>query len=115
MEVSNNRCLRLPVVSHLAEYDRWCRHDIWAGVASEICRRHCITYRELRRSPRGENIVFFVDDAFIIKIFAPFRDMYKRETLALRLAHQKSRIKTPKLLYNGRVDGWSYLITTQLV
>lgn len=109
-----DRYLKLPVILHAAEYESCFRDDIWERAAAEICRQHSINYRVLHRSPRSENIVFLVDNAFVIKIFSPFRDMYSREALALRLAHGKLRIKTPEVLYNGEIDGWSYLVTTQL-
>jgi hygromycin-B 7''-O-kinase len=109
-----DRYLKLPAISHAAEYESCFRDDIWKRAAAEICRQHRINYSVLRRSPRGENIVFLVDKGFVIKIFAPFRDMYSREALALRLAHGKLRIKTPEVLHNGEIDGWSYLVTAQL-
>jgi Ser/Thr protein kinase RdoA (MazF antagonist) len=115
MHISYDPYLNLPAISHAADYESSCCDDLWARLAAKICSQHDINYRELRRSQCSENIVFFVDKALVIKIFAPFRNMYSREALALRLAYGKLGVKTPKLLYTGEVDGRSYLITTQLV
>jgi hygromycin-B 7''-O-kinase len=68
----------------------------------------------LRRSQKGENFIFFVDERFVIKIFAPFRDCYAREKGALEFAGGKLDIETPEILYTGELEGWSYLVMTQL-
>jgi hygromycin-B 7''-O-kinase len=68
----------------------------------------------LRRSRQGENIIFFVDERFVIKIYAPFRESYRREKAALRFAAGRVGIETPAILYAGELEGWSYLLTTQL-
>jgi hygromycin-B 7''-O-kinase len=68
----------------------------------------------LRRSRHGENIIFFVDRRFVIKIFAPFRQSYLREKAALEFANGKLSIETPATLHAGEIEGWSYLVMTQL-
>ena len=109
-----NQFLRLPAISHSSEYESCFRDQVWETVASEICRRNRISYTNIQRSALGENIVFLVDKTFVIKIFAPFRNTYSREISALRLAQGKSPVRTPTLICNGEIDGWSYLVTTQL-
>jgi hygromycin-B 7''-O-kinase len=73
-----------------------------------------MAYETLQREPQGENIIFLVDRRWVIKIFAPFRDNYARETVALEYAHGKLSINTPELLHTGEIDGWCYLVTTQV-
>src|ERR1051326_2191756 len=109
-----NQFLRLPAISHSSEYERCFRDQVWETVASEICRRNRISYTRILRSALGENIVFLVDKTFVIKIFAPFRNTYSREISALRLAHGKSPVRTPTLICNGEIEGWFYLVATQL-
>ncbi|MEK6281723.1 MAG: phosphotransferase [Acidobacteriota bacterium] len=109
-----NEPLKLPTISNLAEYESCFHDDVWKMVAAEICRQNGISFVGLRRSPGGENIVFLVDESFVIKIFAPFRNRCSREVSALTLAQGRSPIKTPILICSGEIDGWSYLITTQL-
>jgi hygromycin-B 7''-O-kinase len=106
--------LELPAVSDIAAYHRCFSAEVWEKAAAIICARHSIPYTNFHRSLQGENIIFFVDEAFVIKIFAPFRENYLRETAALAFTHGKLAIKTPELRYTGEIEGWSYLVMTQL-
>jgi hygromycin-B 7''-O-kinase len=107
--------LKLPVITSAADYQKHFDASVWSHVASEICARHKISHTSLRRSPQGENIIFFVDSRFVIKIFAPFRDNYRREKAALEFAAtHKFGIETPDILHTGEIDGWSYLVMSQL-
>jgi hygromycin-B 7''-O-kinase len=106
--------LKLPVISDITEYERCFHDDVWEIVAGEICRRNNISFSVLHRSPQAENLVFLVDKTFVIKIFAPFHNRSLREVWALTLAQGRSLIKTPTLISSGEIDGWSYLVTTQL-
>lgn len=108
------RRLSLPVVADAADYKRHFSDDAWQQAAAIICERHYLPYTSLRRSPQGENIIIFVDEQLIIKIFAPFRQSYLREKAALEFAHGKLDIETPTILYAGELEGWSYLVLTQL-
>ncbi len=105
---------KLPYISDAAGYSRHFEDDVWLQAAAIICARHSIPYTSLLRSPQGENIIFFVDETFVVKIFAPFRDNYLRETAALKFAQGKVGIRTPELLHTGELEGWSYLLMTRL-
>ena len=106
--------LKLPVVSNAADYSLHFGDDVWLQAASAICARHSLSHTTIRRSPQGENIIFFVDETAVIKIFAPFRENYLRETTALAFAKGKLSIRTPDLLHTGELEGWSYLVMSQL-
>ncbi len=106
--------LNLPVITDAADYESHFNHDIWRQAAASICARHNLSYASLRRSQQGENIIFFVDRRFVIKIFAPFRQCYLREKAALEFANGKLRIETPATLHAGEIEGWSYLVMTRL-
>lgn len=106
--------LKLPPITDASAYQLHFQHDVWRQAAASICARHGIPYTVLRRSAQGENIIFFVDEAFLIKIFAPFRDNYARERAALIFAQGKLSIETPELTQTGEIEGWSYLVMTQL-
>jgi hygromycin-B 7''-O-kinase len=105
---------KLPFIADAADYRLHFNDDVWQQAAAVICARHRISHQRLRRSPQGENIIFFVDEIFVIKIFAPFRDNYRREMAALEFAQGKLSIKTPRLMHTGEIEGWSYLVMTQL-
>jgi len=105
---------KLPIISDAADYSLHFNDDVWQQAAATICARHRIPYERLRRSSQGENVIFFVDEHSVIKIFAPFRENYSRETAALEFAQGKLSIKTPDLMHTGEIDGWSYLVMTRL-
>jgi hygromycin-B 7''-O-kinase len=106
--------LNLPVIADAADYKRHFSDDAWRQAAAIICARHHLPYTSLRRSQQGENIIFFVDERLIVKIFAPFGQSYLREKAALEFAHGKLGIETPVILCAGELEGWSYLVLTQL-
>jgi hygromycin-B 7''-O-kinase len=106
--------LNLPAIVDASNYQSHFNDGVWQQAAAAICARHSLPHTSLRRSPQGENIIFFVDGRFVIKIFAPFRESYLRETAALEFAHGKLDIETPAILYTGDLEGWSYLVMTQL-
>ena len=106
--------LKLPALSDIKAYHQSFNDEVWEKAAAIICRRHHLSYTSLRRSPQGENIIFFIDAAFVVKIFAPFRENYLRETSALQFTHGKLSIETPELISTGEIEGWPYLVMTQL-
>lgn len=106
--------LNLPVIADATTYESYFNDGVWQQAAAAICARHNLPYASLRRSQQGENIIFFVDERFVIKIFAPFRESYLREKAALEFANGKLGIETPAILYTGELEGWSYLVITQL-
>lgn len=106
--------LNLPVIADAAKFELHFNDGVWQQAAAAICARHNLPHSGLRRSERGENIVFFAGERFVIKIFAPFRESYLREKAALEFADGKVGIKTPAVLFAGELEGWSYLVMTQL-
>src|SRR5690242_12744751 len=104
--------LNLPIIASATDYDLHFNDEVWLEAASIICARHRLPQTSLRRSPLGENIIFFIDSAFVIKIFAPFRSQYLRERAALEFARGKLVIETPQLLHAGELEGWPYLVMT---
>lgn len=106
--------LKLPAIIDAAGYSLHFNDGVWHRAAAAICARHNLSYESLRRSPRGENIIFLVDRRLVIKIFAPFRDNYSREAAALEYVRGKLGLETPELVRAGELDGWPYLVMTQL-
>ncbi|HYP51039.1 MAG TPA: hypothetical protein VEQ34_08875, partial [Pyrinomonadaceae bacterium] len=88
--------------------------DAWQAAATEICLRHKIAFSELRRAEQGENIIFFVDERFVIKIFVEPRNNFPREKASLEFAHGKTGLQTPEILFVGEIEGFPYLVITQL-
>ena len=107
--------LKLPVITDSADYNRHFNSDVWQQAAGFICARHRLSYATLRRSPLGENIIFFVDECFVIKIYAPLRGQYEREAAALEFAATANiSIETPEVIHTGELEGWPYVVMTHL-
>jgi hygromycin-B 7''-O-kinase len=106
--------LTLPSISDINTYSQHFNDDVWRRAAATICERHRIPYASLRRSPQGDNIIFFLDETLIVKIYAPFHDNYSREVAALEFVRGKFSIRTPEIAYVGELEGWSYIVMTQL-
>ncbi len=107
--------LKLPVIADFSDYERHFNDDVWQQAAAIICARHRISHTTLRRSPQGENIIFFIDDCLVLKIYAPFRGQYRREMEALEFAAiVKISIETPEVVHTGEIEGWPYLVMTRL-
>jgi hygromycin-B 7''-O-kinase len=107
--------LKLPVITDSAAYNRHFNSDVWQQAARAICARHRLSYESLRRSPLGENVIFFVDESCVIKIYAPLRGQYEREVAALEFARTvRLSIETPEVVHAGELEGWSYVVMTYL-
>lgn len=106
--------LKLPDITDAAAYALHFEDEVWRQAAEVICARHGLAHSGTRRASQGENIIFLLDRALVIKIFAPFRENYQRETAALAFAQGKLTIRTPDLLHTGELEGWPYLVMTQL-
>ena len=107
--------LKLPVITDDADYQRHFHAEVWHEAATEICARHRLPFTALQRSPLGENIIFFIDDRLVVKIYAPFRGQYGRETAALEFAAAaRLSIETPQVVHTGELEGWPYLVMTHL-
>ena len=106
--------LSLPAINSADDYQRHFHDDAWQQAAATICQRHRLPYKSLRRSIHGENIIFFVDSAFVVKIYTPFREGFAREKAALGFAEGKLGLETPAIIDVGELEGLSYILMTQL-
>jgi len=106
--------VRFPLISSIEEFQHHFRDEFWQEFARAICQRHNIAYDTVRRSEHGENIVFFVDERFVIKIYTPFRHGFTREKAALEFAQGKTSLRLPEITAAGEIEGFDYLVMTQL-
>jgi aminoglycoside phosphotransferase len=109
-----NLLMKFPVIKTEQEFDEQNKSEIWRAVAEQICRRHEISYSELKRPALSEHIIFFIDDSFILKIFAPFRNCFQREKTGLEFAGGKTGLKIPEIFAAGKFENFDYMITTQI-
>ncbi len=106
--------MRFPLISSVGEFEKHFRAEFWRDAAIAVCEKHGIFYDLLRRSEHGENIVFFADNKFVVKIYTPFRRGFAREKAALEFAAGKTSLKVPEIVHLGKIEGFDYLVTTQL-
>ena len=106
--------LKLSVVKTEKEFNKHFQSDIWLGAAIEICRRHRISFEEIKRSASSDHIVFLIDDSFVLKIYRPFRGSFERETKALEFVGGKIDFKIPDILYIGEIEDFKYVLMTQM-
>jgi hygromycin-B 7''-O-kinase len=104
----------LPTISNSADYKNHFQDDVWRRAAEIVCARHGISYSTLQRTEQGENFIFFVDESYVVKIYAPFRNQFMRESEALRFVHGKSALETPEAVFEGEIEGYFYLVMTKL-
>jgi hygromycin-B 7''-O-kinase len=101
-------------ISTAEDFERHFSADFWRDFAGIICRRHNLTFRNLQRSNGTEHIVFLVDNAFVIKIYTPFRGGFRREKAGLEFARNKTSLKLPEILFEGEIENFKYLILSRL-
>ncbi|HEX8251179.1 MAG TPA: phosphotransferase, partial [Pyrinomonadaceae bacterium] len=106
--------INLPVISNAEDFERHFDAAFWRDFAVAICRRHKLSFRNLQRSNGTEHIVFFVDADFVIKIYTPFRGGFRREKAGLEFARHKTSLMTPKILFEGEIENFKYLILSRL-
>ena len=106
--------LALPPTDDPAAFHAMFQSSAWLEAAAEIGRRHSLTIAELCRSAHGENIVIEAGDRYFIKIYAPFRDQFRRELASLELTRQWTALETPRIVAHGEFEGWPYIVMTRL-
>jgi hygromycin-B 7''-O-kinase len=101
-------------VPALNDFARTFNDPIWVAIADSILHRHGVEFSSLRRAERGENIVFFIDDRLILKIYTPLKNGYARELAALQFASGRTSLPMPQIVEEGSLEGFNYLVTTQI-
>ncbi|GAB4561933.1 MAG: hypothetical protein Kow0047_09650 [Anaerolineae bacterium] len=90
---------------------------VWRRAIEQIWRRHRLgDVRTIGRTFPGSNAVFVVNDAWVVKIFAPFWEAdAEREIELLRVLSSVPGIPAPRLIADGWLEDirpWRYLIMT---
>ncbi len=107
--------LNLPASDDADGFQRHFDSDAWRDAAALVCARHRIPHETLSRSPQGENVIFFADERYVVKIYAPLRGQYVRERAALEFASAaRLSVGTPEVVHAGELEGWPYIVMTRL-
>ena len=102
------------LVPSLNEFESHFRDAVWLDIADAICSKHQIGFKSLRRAEHGENIVIFVDDELVLKIYTPKKNGYRRERNALEFIKGKVHLPIPEVVAAGSFEGFNYLIMDQM-
>lgn len=103
--------MKLPLLN---DFEKYFDDDLWTEVAEHICLEHGIASGELKRAAHGENIVFLIGEEFVLKIYTPQRNGFRREQMALEFAEGKTNLTIPEIVDHGQIEGYYYLILTQV-
>lgn len=96
------------------DFSRYFLNEIWQEAAKDICRRHKISFTQLKRIETGEHIVFLIDASFVIKIYRPGRRCFEREQKALEFFSRGTNFKIPEVVKTGELEGFNYVLMTQI-
>jgi hygromycin-B 7''-O-kinase len=108
------KVLKFPLIKTEREFEQYYKSDVWLNLTAQICERHRIFHKSLKRGGGTEHIIFLVDDDLVIKIFAPFRGGFEREKKALEFARGKTSLKIPEIIATGNIEEFDYLVTTRI-
>jgi len=107
----------LPLPTEYGEYQRF-KLDLetdWPSIAREIAGWHGLSFKSATRFPSGENPVLNLDVRYVIKL-VPLKfwpQVIRREVDALTFLRGKD-FPAAELIGHGEIDGWGYLVCTQL-
>jgi hygromycin-B 7''-O-kinase len=106
----------MPAVETLEAYRAiYHRDDIWEPVIEAICRRYPYLNQPCMRGPDGSHIVYFVGQAYVIKLFVPlFAQDFIAENLVARHLSGKIALEIPEIVAEGQIAGWNYLVMTRI-
>jgi hygromycin-B 7''-O-kinase len=105
--------MNFPLIVDERDFAEHFQNEIWRFAAENICERHNIPYEFLLRLESCEHVVFLVDDRFIIKIYTPFRNGFRREKIGLEFARGKTSLPIPEILFIGEIETFNYIVLTQ--
>jgi hygromycin-B 7''-O-kinase len=103
--------MKLPLLN---DFEKYYNDDLWIGAARHIFREHGLSSEGLRRAGQWENIVFLAGDEYVLKIYTPQRNGFNRERMALEFAEGKTNLRIPEIVEHGEIDGYYYLVLTQI-
>ncbi len=106
--------VNLPSIADAAGFDTAFESPVWDDAALTICTRHKIGSDDLMRCPSTDHVVFSIGGLYTLKIFRPSRQCFTREMKALEFVHGRSPFKTPEIVHTGEIEGFDYIVMTQL-
>ena len=108
------RKLLLPSIETREDYEPVYRDaNVWLPAMRTICERHSLDKTLLELAPPGTHVVFRVGLHLYIKLFAPpWSGDFIPERLVLRKLSGRTDLPIPRLVTEGEIEGWPYIIVT---
>ncbi|MAE71822.1 MAG: hypothetical protein CME06_15295 [Gemmatimonadetes bacterium] len=106
----------LPVPSNLDEYrSLFHKEGTWRRAVRVIASRHGLAALPPRRVMEGTHIVTLLGATHAVKLFTPLfpRDAVV-EAAAMQEVGGKLPVPTPEIVATGELDGWDYIVMTQV-
>ncbi|MBN1875557.1 MAG: aminoglycoside phosphotransferase family protein [Anaerolineae bacterium] len=105
----------LPVIHTWEEWGRvFTNVSQWEAAVREICRREAIPVNDIEAGFPGTNAVFVVDQAYVVKIYAPFcREDFELERELYSLLASIGNFPVPHLMAQGILEDhidWPYIV-----
>jgi hygromycin-B 7''-O-kinase len=92
------------------------RMEIWLPAMRAICARHGLDAAALEPAPAGSHVVFWAGQHRMIKLFSRFwPDDAVAERTSLTALTGHPEIPVPKVIAEGELEGWPYLILEPLL
>jgi hygromycin-B 7''-O-kinase len=105
----------LPSIQTKAEYLGMFRRDeLWQPALRVIGERHQLAVDSLQRSAEGSHLVY-LGDGVVVKLYAPpWPNDFTAERRMLEHVDGRLPIATPRIIAEGELEGWPYLVMTRL-
>lgn len=106
----------LPEIADLEAYRAVYRDaSVWLPAIREICRREGLDADALEQAPPGSHVVFRAGPRLLIKLFSRlWLSDAVSERLALGRLASHPEVNVPRLLAEGSLEGWPYMVLDPL-
>ena len=85
-------------VPSLNDFESRFYDPVWTAIAEDICHGSRLEFKNLTRAERGENIVIFIDDEFVLKIYTPKKNGFNRERVALEFVKGRTSLPVAEIV-----------------
>lgn len=90
------------------------RDELWHPALRVISQRHQLALDALQRSAEGTHLVY-LGDGVVLKLYAPpWPKDFTAERRMLEHVDGRLPIATPRIVAEGELEGWPYLVMTRL-
>lgn len=91
-------------------------HVFWDEVVRALLASEKIEYNAFQRFSMGGNIVYSIDEKYVLKLFAPFhsKEFFIETDILENTDWSSVQIQTPRLVHKGNFDGWNYFLMTRV-